>query len=982
MPELASPHEHPYSSYRDLMRRRVTEILLVSSQYDSFIMEEDGGLVEQISSKYLDLHLSRSPRLRRVSTASEAFEALSRRRYDLVVTMKQLGDMDAFTFGREVKQKHPGMPVVLLLHRMSDAVSSQTKMQGEGVDRVFMWSGDSGIFLAMIKSIEDGMNVDEDVATARVRVIVLVEDSPLHYSSFLPMLLGEVMRHCQAILPEDINTMHRLYRMRARPKILLARTYEEAHALFEKYRENILTVISDIQLPKGGELSANAGTHLYEEVCGAGLDVPYLFLSAQEEYRPCVEEMGASFISKHSPSLAYELRDFIADRLGFGDFVFRMSNGQEVARAKDVTEFERLLEEIPDESLLHHLGAQHFSNWFMARGEYWLAEVVARQGPVGQGDLAGARNVLIETIAQNAVERRKGRISDFSPEGLGQPSFLMRLGRGSVGGKARGLAFMAMLLSSAKLSEDFGGVTTRIPRTVAISVDEFERFIEDNGLRRFAFETFPDEEIAEAFLKGHLPQEMAEGMDSMLKQVRYPLAVRSSSLLEDSHNVPFAGIYSTHMLPNSHADENVRREQLHRAVKLVYASVFFGNARRYLESVNVRIAEEKMGIIIQEMVGRRHGSRFYPDISGVAHSYNFYPTGRLTPEDGVAHVALGLGRIVTDDGEALRFSPAHPRVLPQFNTVRDYLDLTQRDFYALDMSDPEVMPVIDDGADLVRCDLATAEKDGALAHVGAVYVREDDAIYEGIMGEGPRLVTFGNVLKHRSFPLPAMLKRLLDMGTEGMGCPVELEFAVTLPEPGSEGQPVFNLLQVRPMFASGEDTAVDLSGIREADVICRSRNTLSNGEIKGIRDVVYVRPVDFNELKTPQIAAEFGKINEELFARKCPYIAIGLGRWGTGEASLGIPVQWPQICGARALVETGRPGYIIDPSHGTHFFQNLTSLRVAYLNVHPEHDVMDWDWLDAQEVVLDCEFVRHVRTSCALTVLVDGRRREGAILRE
>jgi CheY-like chemotaxis protein len=974
--------EHPYSSYRDLMRRRITEILLVSSQYDSFIMEEDGGLVEQISSKYLDLHLSRSPRLKRVSSSAEAFEALGRRRYDLVVTMKQLGDMDAFTFGREVKRKYPGMPVVLLLHRMSDTVSSQTRMQGEGVDRVFMWSGESGIFLAMIKSLEDGMNVDEDVATANVRVIILVEDSPLHYSSFLPMLLGEVMRHCQAILPEDINTMHRLYRMRARPKILLARTYEEARALVEKYRENLLTVISDIQLPRGGEMCANAGTRLYEEVCGAGVDVPYLFLSAQENFRPCVEEMGAKFISKHSPSLAYELRDFIADRLGFGDFVFRMPGGQEVARASDVTEFEKLLAEIPDEALLGHLEGRHFSNWFMARGEFSLAEVVGQEGARARDDLARARKVLLEAIARNAVDRRKGRISDFSPEGLGQASFLMRLGRGSVGGKARGLAFMAMMMSAENLSKEFEGVLARIPRTVAISVDEFERFIEDNGLRRFAFETYPDEEIAEAFLDGRLPDEMLEGLASMLRQVRYPLAIRSSSLLEDSHNVPFAGIYSTYMLANSHPDAEVRREQLHRAVKLVYASVFFGSARRYLESVNVRIAEEKMGIIIQEMIGRRHGGRYYPDISGVAHSYNFYPTGRLKPEDGVAHVALGLGRIVTDDGEALRFSPAHPRVLPQFNTVGDYLKLTQKQFYALDMSDPAALPVIDDGADLVRCDLATAEKDGALAHVGAVYVRDDDAIYDGIMGEGPRLVTFGNVLKHKSFPLAAMLKCFLEMGTAGMGCPVELEFAVTLPAPGEEGQPVFNLLQIRPMFASGEDAAVDLEGIDEDRVLCRSTNTLSNGEIKGIRDVVYVRPADFDELKTPQMAAEFGRINERLFAEKRPYIAIGLGRWGTSEASLGIPVEWTQICGARALVETGRPGYVIDPSHGTHFFQNLTSLRVAYLNVHPERDPMDWEWLEAQQIVEDLEYVRHVRTSDGLTVMVDGRLREGAILRE
>jgi hypothetical protein len=795
------------------------------------------------------------------------------------------------------------------------------------------------------------------------------------------MLYAEVMRHCQAILPEDINTMHRLYRMRARPKVLLARTYEEARALIAKYRNSLLTVISDIQLPRAGEMNANAGTHLYEEVIGEGLSVPYLFLSAQESFRACVEEMGGFFISKHSPSLAYELRDFIADRLGFGDFVFRTPRGDEVARAANVTELERLLERVPDEALLYHLEGRHFSNWFVARGEFSLAEAVEASASPPIGDLSAARRFLLETIARNAVDRRRGRISDFSPQGLGQPAFLMRLGRGSVGGKARGLAFMAMLMSAARIGKKFPGITVRIPRTVAISVDEFERFMEENRLRRFALEQCSNEEVGEAFLDARLPDELAEGLDLLLERVDYPLAVRSSSLLEDSHNVPFAGIYSTYMLVNSHPDDAVRREQLHRAVKLIYASVFFAGARRYLESVGVRIAEEKMGIVIQEMVGRRHGGRFYPDVSGVAHSYNYYAAGRLKPEDGVAHVALGLGRIVTDDGEAVRFSPADPRVLPQFGTVRDYLDGTQKEFYALDTTDPARMPVVDDGADLVRCGLDVAETDGALSHTGSVYSPEDDAILDGLSGKGPRLVTFGNILKHGSFPLPALLGRLLDLGQEGMGCPVELEFAVNLPPPRSEELPVFNLLQVRPMFSSGEESAVDLGGLDETRVLCRSTSTLSNGEISGVYDVVYVRPADFDELRTREIAAEFGRVNARLFAERTPYVAVGMGRWGTSEASLGIPVQWPQICGARALVETGRQGYVIEPSHGTHFFHNMTSLRVAYLNVHPERDPMDWEWLDSQRVVEDLKYVRHVRTERPLKILIDGRRREGVILK-
>jgi CheY-like chemotaxis protein len=967
-------------SFRDLMRGRITEILLVSSPYDSFIMEEDGGLVEQISSKYLDLHLSRAPRLKRVSTAAEAFKALEKRRFDLVVTMKHLEDMDAASFSREVKNLHPKMPVVLLLHRMSDVVTGRAQLDAEDLDRVFVWSGDSGVFLAMVKSVEDEMNIDADIAAANVRAIVLVEDSPLHISSFLPLLYQEVMRFCQAVLPEDINTMHRLYRMRARPKILVARNYEEGRELCNRYRDNILAVISDIQIPQNGEMTEGAGLALRQETRDAGLRAPYLFLSSSEEYQQQVLQQGARFVSKNSPSLAYELRDFISERLGFGDFVFRLPGGSEVGRAEDISDFDRLLEQVPDQSLQYHLDKGHFLNWFLARGEFSLAQAVENGICIPVSDLPGARLCLSRSIARNAVDRRRGRISDFSSQGLDNPDFLMRMGRGSLGGKARGLAFIDHVMEQLDFENLGDMVEVRLPRTIAIGVEEFEAFISENKLRRFFFDEYNEEEVAEAFLAARLPQELIEGIDKLLAKVKYPLAVRSSSLLEDSHNVPFAGIYSTYMLPNNDPDISVRREQLHRAIKLVYASVLFDGARKYLKSVNVRLAEEKMGIIIQEMVGRRHDSRFYPDVSGVAHSYNFYPGGRMKPEDGVAHVALGLGKIVTDDGESLRFCPANPKVLPQFNSIKDYFDLTQKKFYALDMSDSALMPIIDDGADLITCTLECAEADGALQHMGAVFSADDNAIREGLRGSGPRLVTFGNILKHKSFPLAAILREFLRIGREGMGCPVEIEYALTLP-PGKDQAAVFNILQIRPMFSAGEVADIDLGDYRPEELLCNSRSTLSNGEFTGITDIIYVPPERFDELKTCLIASEFGQLNDSLFSRQIPYIAIGLGRWGTSESSLGIPVNWSQICGAKALIETGRDDYVIDPSHGTHFFQNLTSLRVAFLSVQPRSDIMDWDWLAAQELVEELQFVRHVRTSSPIKVLVDGRKQVGVVLK-
>jgi CheY-like chemotaxis protein/glycosyltransferase involved in cell wall biosynthesis len=972
----------PDNTFRDLMQWRITEVLIVSSQYDYFIMEEDGGLVEQISSAYLDLHLSRAPRLHRAASAAEALEILEGRRFDLVVTMRQIGDMDALAFGREIKRRHPALPVVLLLHRMSDVPAVSAPEAESGIDRVFVWSGDSSVFLAIIKSVEDMMNVDPDIATANVRVILLLEDAPRYYSSFLPVLYAEIMRYCQALLPEDINTMHRLYRMRARPKILLARSYEEARALYGRYRRNLLAVISDIEVPRGGKLSPQAGIEFSRECRRDNPNMPLLFLSASEEKRDFVRELDAAFLSKTSPALSYELRDFIAGSLGFGDFVFRTPGGQEVARAATLMQMEATLPKVPDDSLRHHLEHRHFGNWFMARGEFSLAEVLERRLAGGLGELAEAREFLLEAIVRNSVDRRKGRISDFSPQGLGSESFLMRLGRGSLGGKARGLAFLAHLMSRVDFEKEFPGVAVLIPRTVAVSVGEFDRFIEENNLRRFSAQERPDEEVAAAFLAGKLPAELTEGLEVLLDRVRYPLAVRSSSLLEDSHNVPFAGIYATYMLPNCHQSLDVRREQLHRAVKLVYASVFYGGARRYLQSVNVRLAEEKMGIVVQEIVGRHHGPRFYPDVCGVAHSYNFYPTGYLRPEDGVAHVALGLGRVVTDDGEALRFSPAHPGILPQFTTVRDYLDLSQKHFYALDIGRPEALPVIDDAADLMRCSLAEAEADGALHHVGAVYSAEDDAIRDGVYGKGPRVVNFGNILKHNSFPLARLLSRFLAMGQAGMGVPVDIEFAAKLPPPGEAGTPEFHMLQIRPMFATGDESAVSLDGIAQADVLCRSKNTMSNGEFTGIRDIVYAVPERFDQLRTREIAEEFGRINARLLAEKQPYLAIGMGRWGTAEASLGIPVQWSQICGAKALIETGTADYVVDPSHGTHFFQNMTAMRVAYLNVQPQSDPLDWAWLAAQETVEELKYVRHVRAERPLRILIDGRKRQGAVLKK
>lgn len=966
-----------FCGFHQLMPHRVENLLLVSSLYELFILEEEGLLNELITSEYLDLSLSHAPRVSRVSTGQEAIEFIQSRPVDLVITMAALVQRSLPDFAKAVKEVRPDLPVVVLAGEPRELARRPELSASPHIDRTFVWSGDAKILLAIIKFVEDYLNVEHDTRVGDVRVIIVVENSVRFYSVYLPLIYAEVVKLTRSLIAEGINVMQQLLRLRARPKILLAGTFEEARELYSKYSDNLLGVVLDVRFPKDGKLDDEAGLQFLRLIRRDSPHLPVLLQSSNVSFAKVGAELGASFLNKQSPSLLRDLREFLLANLGFGDFTFAMPDGREVGRAHDLQSFEELIKRVPDESLVHHARSDHFSNWLMARTEFEMAARIRPRKVTDFGTVAELRAYLLAALAEFRERSQSGVIAEFSPRRLSLPVGFTRIGGGSIGGKARGLAFVNALIRRQNLRHRFGGVHIAVPSSTAIGTDVFDAFLDENDLRAFVMQETGNDEIASAFLKAKLPRDIYADLRAFLREVQYPLAVRSSSLLEDSPDRPFAGVYSTHMLPNNHPDLAARVGQLCNAIRLVFASTFFVSARRYIEATGRHIDEEKMGVILQEVVGSQHNGRFYPTFSGVVRSYNYYPTGRMKPEDGVAAVALGLGKMVMDGGQALIFSPAAPDLLPQFPTTKDLVSLSQREFYSLDMSQPNVYPTPDGNANLLKPALSVAETDGTLGPIGSVYSSENDAVYDGIYRDGTRLVTFAHVLKSNLFPLADILRLLLDMGVDGMACPIEIEFAVDMDTRPME----FGFLQIRPIVSHEESEAASLENVDVADAICHSPLALGNGRMSGIRDIVYVKPETFDAGRTRQIAAELAQVNDGLIQadRKC--ILIGPGRWGSADRWLGIPVTWDQISSAQVIVETTLEDFIVTPSQGTHFFQNLTSLGIGYFTVDPltKRGFIDWEWLDSQVAVQETKFVRHIHLATQLDVRLDGRHRLGVI---
>lgn len=962
-----------FHGFYDLMKYRVNNILLVSSLYDAFTLEEDGILSERISGEFQDLSLSSPPRVHRSPTCENALADLKKQRFDVIITMSRLVDMDPFEFGRRAKELQPGVPVLLLLTDTADIPLFYTPGDRKYIDKVFFWSGDSAIFVAITKYVEDSLNLKPDTSNGIVRAILVIEDSPRYYSMFLPIIYSEIMHQTQSLIAEGLNEHEKIFRKRARPKIILAETYEEA---IEKYRENsehILGVITDVTFPRNGREEKEAGFQFVKELDPS---IPVLIQSSREEHRAKAEELCVPFINKRSDTLLQDLRDFFKDCLGFGDFIFQSPDGREIARAKDVREFVELAHEVPAEVIRYHAASNHFSNWLMARGEI---ETALKLRPKKVEDFKSdeeMRQLLLNSIRKARIAKRKGVITTFAQQNFDFEETFTKLGSGSLGGKGRGLAFLSALMHQSNVQKSIRDCKVRVPDTLVLATDIFDRFMVENDIYSRLGNGLEDDEIARLFCEASMPDDIKSSLGTYLSHVREPLAVRSSSLLEDSHNQPFAGIYSTYMLPNTCFDDGDRLQQLCQAIKLVYASVFFKAARAYIETTVHISEEEKMAIVIQKLVGNRYGDRFYPIFSGVAQSYNYYPVAPLKREDGIVSVALGLGKLVVEGEKVLSFSPKHPDILPGFSSPQEVMKNSQNLFYALNMADACYELEHGENVTLLTLDIREAEKDGTLDYVASTYDANDNRLRDGVGGDGPKFITFSGILKYDMLPLKNVIKAMLDIGSKGMGGPVEMEFALSFPTKGRK--PEFYIVQIRPLVTQKERRQVTIFEEELAEAFVYTEKALGNGVLEGIHDIIYVRPEIFDHTKTPEIAMEIGRLNRQLGR---PYVLVGPGRWGTRDRFLGIPVEWDQISNARAIIEAGLENFRIDPSHGTHFFHNITSLGIMYFTVPYNHksSSINWEWLGGIEATHEGEFTRHIHLDNPISIKVDGRTGEGIV---
>jgi len=981
--------------FHTLMPFKVREILIVSSLYDAFIIEEEGLISELVIGQYRHLLLSSPPRVTRVYSGEKALSKLKENRYDLVITMSKHIGMAPYDFGKKIKKLHPNLPVILLATDTADINLAQQKDTEEGIDKTFFWTGDSTLFLAVIKYVEDSINARYDTVNGNVRVIIMLEDSIHYYSMFLPIIYTEIVQQTRRSISEDLNEMQRLLRRRARPKILLARTFEEGMALYEQYKDYVLGIITDVNFKKKGKTDPNAGYKFAQQIRKDSKFIPVLMQSSEPKNRAKADAIGVYFLDKNSPTLVQDFQHFLLNHLGFGEFIFLLpkkvkkggkkkdttveavhSQTTEIAWASNMFEFEHILQKIPLESIQFHADRNNFSNWLMARCEFKTAMKLRPKKSSDFTDLNEVRKYLVGIFNESRREKQLGAITDFPQQNFEFDSSFTRIRGDSLGGKGRGIAFIRSLLARYNLEKKYPNVKITVPSTVVVGTLEFDRFISDNNLIGFMNrEDITDQEIAKAFLKSTICEELKADLTKVLQHFKSPLAIRSSSLLEDSQSRPFAGIYSTYMLPNSHKNDAIRLRQLCQAIKLVYASTFFKEPRVYIESTSSKIEEEKMAVIIQELVGNDYGERFYPTFSGVAQSYNFYPVGHQTFEDGIASIAVGLGKTVVGGEKVLRFSPSYPEILPDFSTPKDIFQNSQRELYVLDTSRKKFEFSEQNDVTLKKLNIDDIKNDGTLKSVTSTYDKDDGMIRDSFSSNGPHLVTFAGILKYDVFPLASLLQDILDIGQQGMGCPIEIEFAVTLGEDGKT-PPTFAILQLRPLVPSHEHCEISLDEkMNWENVFIHSDKALGNGIIKAVKDIVYVPPKTFDSAKTVEIADEIGKMNETLTASSLPYLLIGPGRWGTEDRWLGIPVKWSQISGVRVMVETALEDFNIKPSQGTHFFHNITSRGIGYINVpfNSKDYFIDWKWLDKQKPYKELKFVKHMRLSTPLKIKLDGR---------
>jgi hypothetical protein len=969
------------TSFANLMNKRIYNVLLIATKYDAFMLEDDGRVDEQIFNEYTSLSLRYPPRFTQVTTEEEALAELKDRNFELIICMPNMDNRDIFAAATEIKIHYPNIPIVVLTPFSKEVSKRIANEDLSAIDYVFSWLGNAELLLAIIKLIEDKMNAPDDTASVGVQIILLVEDSVRFYSSALPHLYKFVLEQSQMFAKEALNDHQRTLRMRGRPKIKLARTYEEAVRIFNQYRDNMLGIISDMSFMHDGVKDPYAGYKFGQYVRKTGLIIPFVLESSEASNKVYAKELGASFIDKNSKSYPQDLRKKIMQRFGFGDFVIlNPQTKEEIMRIKDLKDLQKKVFQIPDDSLVYHLSRNHFSRFFYSRAMFPPAEVLKRVDVSDYKDMDEARKLIFDLIVQYRRMKNSGVVAVYQKERFDEYSNFARIGDGSLGGKGRGLAFIgAMVKRYPKLEHDHFAVT--IPKTVVICTDIFDEFMETNELYPVALSDVDDETILKYFLRASLPARLIEDLMAFFDVVKSPIAVRSSSLLEDSHYQPFAGIYSTYMVPKLEDKYDMLRT-LSDAIKAVYASVFYRDSNAYMTATSNLIDQEKMAIVLQEVVGNRYNDRFYPTISGVARSLNFYPIGNEKAEDGIANIALGLGKYIVDGGQTLRFSPRHPHNILQMSTMDFALRETQTRFYALDLKNLADQFSVDDSFNLLRLNLKDADADGSLKFIVSTYDPYDQVIRDGYYPGGRKILSFVNVLQHEVFPLADTLDQILHVGQDEMGRPIEIEFAVNI-DPQNPGFATFYLLQVRPIVDNKEVMEEDLTLVEQEDTILTSTSVLGHGIVTDVQDIIYVKTGAFCSSNNQSIAYDIEKMNRQFTGEEKNYVLVGPGRWGSSDSWLGIPVKWPHISNARVIVECGLENYRVDPSQGTHFFQNLTSFGVGYFTINPfkGDGWFDEGYLNSLPAVEETEYLRHVRFDKPVVIKMDGKKSLGVVLK-
>lgn len=970
------------TSFVNLMTRRIFNVLLIANPYDAFMLEDDGRIDEKLFNEYAALSLRYPPRFTQVSTEAEAWAELQRNSFDLIIVMPGTDNSDTFDIARGIKHRFQHIPLVVLTP-FSHGITARIENEDlSDFEYVFCWLGNTDLLLSIIKLIEDKMNLDHDIEEGGVQQIILVEDNIRFYSSVLPELYKFVLQQSMEFATEALNEHQRTLRMRGRPKIVLARTYEEAIDLYDRHPNNVLGVITDARYPRGGVVDPQAGVHLLAELRKRDPFLPLILESAESENAVQAKAHNADFIDKNSKKMAVDLREVVKQRFGFGDFIFRdPQTHQEVMRAHNLKEMQSAILSVPAESLLYHITRNHVSRWLRSRAMFPAAEFVKQLSWQELQDIDAHRRAIFEAIVDYRRMKNRGVVAVFRRDRFDRYSNFARIGEGSLGGKGRGLAFIDNIVKHHPELNQFDNATVMIPKTVVLCTDLFEEFMDHNNLYQLALSDADDAVILDAFRRATLPASLEGDILTFIEATSSPIAVRSSSLLEDSHYQPFAGIYNTYMVPlldNRHR----MLSMLCDAIKGVYASVFFKDSKAYMQATRNVIDQEKMAVILQEVVGRQYGDRYYPSMSGVGRSLNYYPIGDELAEEGIVSLALGLGKYIVDGGQTLRICPHHPGKVLQMSDTEMALRETQTRFYALDLKNMGENFSVDDAFNLLKLSVREADKDGALQYLASTYNPTDQVIYPGVYPDGRKIISFVGVLEHDVVPLPHLLREVLRLGQEAMRRPVEIEFAVEID--AATRSCVFYMLQIRPMVDVKSDVHINLSEIRPETILLQSNNALGHGQMDDITDVVYVKTDGYNAGNNPLIAEEISRINAKFLDRGEHYVLVGPGRWGSSDSWLGIPVKWPNISAARIIVEAGLTNYRVDPSQGTHFFQNLTSFGVGYFTINDFNGdgVYNRAALDALPAVEETAHVRHVRFPHALSIKVDGKKKLGFVLTE